>query len=303
MNPDALIRNLHTRSRVIQAVRDFFITGGYLEVDTPIRCPSVIPEAHIDPVSSEGNFLQASPELCMKRLLSRGMDRIFQICKCFRKNERGKRHLPELTLLEWYTRDASYWDLMDQCENLIRHIARALNLNSEIHYQGKTIDLESSWHKLTVKEAFQRHSDTSLETALKTDVFDEIVSFQIEPYLGIDHPAFLHDYPSSQASLAKLTPDDPNFAQRVELYMAGIELANGYSELIHPDEQKKRFAEENKIRRMRNQSVLPIPDKFLADLENMPESAGIALGLDRLVMIFCNASVIDEVVAFTPENL
>nr|MDA8133072.1 EF-P lysine aminoacylase GenX [Desulfobacteraceae bacterium] len=129
MTPKTHLRHIKTRSLVIQAIRDFFTQNDFLEVETPIRCPAVIPEAQIDPVTSEGWFLQASPELCMKRLLSKGWDRIFQICKCFRKNERGRHHLPELTMLEWYAKGHTYLDLMDQCEALVKFIAARLNLD------------------------------------------------------------------------------------------------------------------------------------------------------------------------------
>jgi len=297
------IKHLKLRSLVIQAIRDFFSRNNYLEVDTPIRCPSIIPEAQIDPVTSEGHYLQASPELCMKRLLSDDCDKIFQICKCFRKNERGFRHLPELTLLEWYTKDHTYLDLMDQCQALIQFVAQRLNLGNRIQYQDKTIDLTSPWQRITTEAAFNLYSDTPLLKALENNTFDEIISFQIEPHLGNSTPAFLYNYPACLASLAKLLPDSHEYAQRVEFYIAGIELANGFTELTNPATQRYRFKKENSIRQSQNLSRIPIPEKFLKDLETMPEAAGMALGIDRLVMIFCNTSSIDDVVAFTPESL
>ena len=303
MTPKTHFRNIKIRSLVIQAIRDFFYQNNYLEVDTPIRCPSIIPEAQIDPVTSEKWFLQASPELCMKRLLSNGFDRIFQICKCFRKNERGGHHLPELTMLEWYAKDNTYLDLMNQCEALVKFIVKRLIFNAKLSYQGKAIDLEQPWQRITVSEAFRLYSDISLTEALKLNTFDEIVSFQIEPCLGNPTPTFLYDYPASLASLAKLLPKNPKFAERVEFYIAGIELANGFTELTDATEQKQRFYKENLIRTSQNKSSLPMPDKFLKDLETIPDAAGIALGVDRLVMLFCDAKVIDEVVLFVPEDL
>ena len=303
MTPKTHLRHIQTRSLVIQAIRDFFNQNDFLEVETPIRCPAVIPEAQIDPVTSEGWFLQASPELCMKRLLSKGWDRIFQICKCFRKNERGRHHLPELTMLEWYAKGHTYLDLMDQCEALVKFIAVRLNLDGKIQYQGKTILLNPPWQRIKVSEAFRLYSDIPLSEALKLNQFDEMVGFRIEPRLGNPTPAFLYDYPASLASLAKLLPGNPDYAERVEFYMAGIELANGFTELNDAAEQKHRFGKENKIRSARNQSLLPMPDRFLKDLETMPDAAGIALGVDRLVMLFCDAETIDDVVLFTPETL
>ncbi len=297
------IQRLAIRSRIIQAVRDFFYSLGFLEVETPIRCPAVIPEAQIDPVTSDGHYLQASPELCMKRLLSRGFEKIFQICKTFRKNERGSFHLPELTLLEWYETESTYLDLMDHCKGLIRFIAEQLDCGSRLSCQGKTIDIAAPWQTLTVKKAFERFSDTSLEAALDQNRFDEIISFQIEPRLGLNTPAFLMDYPACMASLAQLKPDDPAYAQRLEFYMAGIELANGFTELTDPVEQRRRFNKENLIRQAQGKSPLPLPSQFLKDIKTMPPAAGMALGVDRLVMLFCDAERIDDVVAFVPESL
>ncbi len=295
---------LKTRSGVIQAIRDYFTDNNYLEIDTPIRCPAIIPEAQIDPVASENHFLQASPELYMKRLLSKGFDKIFQICKCFRKNERSPLHLPEFTLLEWYSKDHTYIDLMDQCYELINFIAKRLNIEDSLIYQNKTIQIKSPWSRLTVKQAFEQYSNISLESALKTDKFDEIISFQIEPCLGQQEiPVFLYNYPASQASLAKLLPKNLNYAQRFELYIAGIELANCFTELTDPIEQRIRFDKENQIRRSLNKPPIPIPEIFLEDLKTMPDSAGIALGIDRLVMIFCNVKKINDIIAFPPEIL
>ncbi|HCY85467.1 MAG TPA: EF-P lysine aminoacylase GenX [Desulfobacteraceae bacterium] len=303
MTGSALLNNLTTRSLVIQLTRDFFIGNGYLEVETPLRCPAIIPEAHIDPVAAEGQFLQASPELCMKRLLAMGADKIFQICKCFRKEERGDRHLPELTLLEWYGKGHTYLDLMVQCEGLFRHIAEGLGMGEALRFQGKNISLETPFDRLTVAEAFDRYTDTTAEKALSKDRFDEILSFEIEPYLGTDRPCILYDYPAPLASLAKLHPENGRVAQRFELYVAGLELANGFTELTDAGIQKERFEKENRLRSQRGQSRLPLPEKFLTDLKRMPDAAGIALGMDRLVMLFCDTLSIDTVVAFPPEAL
>jgi lysyl-tRNA synthetase class 2 len=211
--------------------------------------------------------------------------------------------LPELTMLEWYAKGHTYLDLMDQCEALVKFIAARLNLDGKIQYQGKTILLNPPWQRIKVSEAFRLYSDIPLSEALKQNQFDEMVGFRIEPRLGNTTPAFLYDYPASLASLARLLPQNPDYAERVEFYMAGIELANGFTELTDAVEQKKRLGKENKIRSARDQSLLPMPDRFLKDLETMPDAAGIALGVDRLIMLFCDAETIDEVVLFTPEAL
>ncbi len=303
LNREQHHKNLIIRAKVIQAIRDYFTGNSYLEVETPIRCPSIIPEAQIDPLTSEGYYLQASPELCMKRLMSKGFDKIFQICKCFRKDERGSHHLPELTMLEWYTKNNTYMDLMEQCNGLINFIAKQLSLENTIKYQSKNIHLDSSWQRLTVEDAFDRYSDKSLKKSLADNSFDEILSFQIEPNLGNITPAILYNYPAQLASLAKLLPDNPNYAQRFELYIAGVELANGFTELTDADEQQLRFREENTARIKQGKQSLPMPDTFLHDLKTVPDAAGIALGVDRLVMIFCNATCVDEVITFSPEQL
>lgn len=295
--------HLKTRSRVIQLIRDFFIENQFLEVDTPIWSPAIIPEAHIDPVVSEKGYLQASPELFMKRMLSQDFDKIFQICKCFRKNERGPLHLPEHTLLEWYAKDQTYVDLMDQCQGLVRYIAAGLGLGTCLVYQHTAIDLAPPFDRISVEQAFDRYGSKSAVQALEEGGFDEIMGFEIEPSLGIKQPCILYDYPAPLASLAKLKSGDKHLAQRFELYVAGIELANGFTELTDPVVQRQRFLRENQIRSTQGLAVLPFPEKFLEDLKTMPEAAGIALGVDRLVMLFCNAQTLDQVVAFPPESM
>ena len=295
--------NLKTRSLVIQNTRDFFLSRDYLEVETPILSPAVIPEAHIDPVACKHAYLQASPELYMKRLLAGGAERIFQICKCFRQGEHGRRHLPELTMLEWYGAKQVYTDLMNQCQDLILHIAKQLDMEQQLNTQGHGIDLSPPFDRLSVAGAFKKFSSISPEKAIEQGQFDEILSFEIEPNLGLERPCFLYDYPAPLASLAKLHPQNPRVAQRFELYIAGIELANGFTELTDPALQRHRFKEENYIRKSLDRPALPLPEKFLTALNTMPEAAGIAMGIDRLVMLFCDAAGIDDVVAFSPEEM
>lgn len=295
-------RNLETRARVIRLIRRFFHDHQYLEVETPVRSPAVIPEAHIDPILSETHFLMASPELYMKRLLARGYPKIFQICKCFRKNERGRFHLPEMTLLEWYGAGDTYLDLMDQCQSLVQYIAQELGMAGRLCYQGETLDLARPFQRMSVHRAFETHAGISCDQALANGRFDDIMGFEIEPGLGRNQPVFLMDYPKSLASLAALHPDNPGLAQRCEFYMAGIELANGFTELTDAHAQRDRFEKENQIRQSLGMPPLPMPDRFLSELKEMPSCAGIALGVDRLVMLFADAPSIDEVVAFTPES-
>ena len=294
--------NLEIRARVIQSAREFFIGQGYLEVETPLRIPAPAPEAHIDAEASGDWFLQTSPELCMKRLLAAGYEKIFQICKCFRKKERGSRHLPELTLLEWYHLGQDYQALMDQCEQLIRFILNALNFGESITYQGTEIDLKTPWKRLSVSQAFDTYASMSINNALKSDRFDEAMVDEIEPSLGFN-PIFLYDYPAARGALARLKAGDKSLAERFELYIGGLELCNGFSELTDPEEQRARFEKELSFRKSSGNVSYPLPEKFLLALAGLPDAAGNALGLDRLVMLLTDANTIDDVVSFTPEEL
>ena len=296
-------KNLQLRAGVIQAVRSFFTERQYLEVDTPIRIPAPAPEAHIDAVASEDCYLQTSPELCMKQLLAAGYSRIFQICKCFRSKERGRRHLPELTMLEWYRAGGNYTDLMNDCQDLIGFIAGQTTGKNSLSYQGQSIHLDPPWTRMSVGEAFHRYAVMEVEDALAKDCFEEVMVNDIEPNLGATGPLFLYDYPASLGALARLKPPNRRVAERFELYIAGIELCNGFSELTDPVEQHKRFESEQKIRQSLHKPVYPLPQKFLNSLNDMPAACGNALGLDRLVMLFSDTSKIDDVVAFTPEEL
>jgi lysyl-tRNA synthetase class 2 len=298
-----IAQTLVLRAKIFQAVRDFFTSQQFLEVDTPIRIPAPAPEPFIAALPSGNWYLQTSPELCMKRLLAAGHSKIFQICKCFRKEERGNRHLEEFTMLEWYELGATYHDLMAHCENLFQFIKDRLLFENGLIYKGHYIDISPPWEKLSVTDAFIRYSSLPMQEAIISDQFDEIIAFDIEPNLGLNKPIFLYDYPAKTCPLASPRPHQPNLAQRFELYMGGLELCNGFTELTDPDEQRRRFAQELTRRENTGEAVYPMPEKFLDDLHLMPEAAGNALGLDRLVMLFANAASIDEVVAFTPEEL
>lgn len=290
---------LMERARIIQMIRAFFIDHGYLEIETPHRVPGNAPEGYIEPVPSGSWFLHTSPELSMKRLLSAGYPRLFQICRCWRSAERGRRHLPEFTMLEWYRAQADYADLMCECEALLAKLAPS----GRLRLQGKTIDIRGPWERLNVSDAFARYTATTPQQALAENRFDEIIAFEIEPRLGCDKPVFLTDYPAELAALARKKPDDPQVAERFELYIAGLELANAFSELTDPIEQRQRFAHEEELRRHAGQPPYPSPEKFLDELTHMPPSAGIALGIDRLIMLLTDTECIDDVVAFAPEDL
>ena len=299
----SLQKNLQLRAGIIQTIRKFFIDNDYLEVETPVRIPAPAPEAHIDAVESGDWFLQTSPELCMKRLLAAGVPRIFQICKCFRHGERGRLHLPEMTLLEWYRIGSNYQDIMDECEALIAAVALKINSEDILIYQGKQIELTPPWPRISVSDAFRKFGPISVDKALEQDRFDDIMVTEIEPNLGQIQPVFLYDYPASRGALARLKPEDSRYAERFELYIGGLEICNAFSELIDPVEQRTRFEREQERRRESGKRVYPMPDKFLNTLKDMPKAAGNALGIDRLVMLFSDTKQIDDVVTYTPEEL
>ncbi len=294
---------LQARAKLIQSIRLFFIHHGFMEVETPLRIPSPAPEEHIEAIPSDNWFLQTSPELCMKRLLAAGYQRIFQISKCFRAAERGAKHLPEFTMLEWYASGFDYHQLMDQCEALLIAALKDMDHNQDIVWQNKKTNLTSPWEKITVADAFLKYAPVTLEEALVQDKFDEIMVEYVEPRLGIDRPTFIYDYPAKLAALARIKMNDPTVAERFELYIGGLELANGFSELTDASEQRQRFEEALKLRAANKWARYEMPEKFLQALQTMPQSAGIALGIDRLVMILADTNKIDDVVAFAPENL
>ncbi len=290
---------LQKRARIIQQIRAFFIDNSFLEVETPQHIPANAPERYIDAVPAAEWFLHTSPELCMKRLLAAGYGQIFQICHCWRQGERSTTHLPEYTMLEWYRSYVDYHQLMSDCENLLTRLCPGHTLPSH----SKSIDLTPPWPRMGVAEAFARFSSTPLTEALNSGEFDTIMALEIEPQLPREKPLFLIEYPAEHASLARIKPGSPHLAERFELYIGGLELANAFSELTDPVEQRRRFAAEEAQRRDMGKTPYPTPDPFLNDLATLPPAAGIALGIDRLVMLLCHADTIDDVVAFPPELL
>lgn len=297
---------LWLRANVIKAVRDFFWERGFLEVETPLLIPANAPEEHINPIVALPSWqLQTSPEICMKRLLCDGHQRLFQISRCWRSDEHGSRHLSEFTMLEWYRVGCDYKTLMTDCEELLKHVATTCLSDNRYFVRNSTkINPFTPWSRITVQEAFLSFGQREVWDCLREGLYEEILTAVIEPALaGFDSPVILMDYPAELAALARTKPENRELAERFELYVGGLELANGFSELNDPIEQRRRFEEANCARSRAGQVVLPLPEPFLNTLATMPASAGIALGVDRLVMLTAGADTIDEVVAFTPENL
>lgn len=296
-------RNLTLRADILRAVRRFFEERGFLEVTTPLLNPAAIPEDHIQPVETESGLLLPSPEIHMKRFLAAGYERVFQVGPGFRKGERGDHHLPEFTLLEWYRAREDYRALAVDCEGLLAGVGRDLFGRTRIEHRGRTIDFDPPWQRVTVQEAFLAHAGWDPLEGEDPDRFEQDLAERVIPALDVAKPVFLLDFPAYEASLARRKPANPAVAERIELFAGGLELANGFSELTDPEEQRRRFEQTGERRRARGERAYPLPERFLAFLPDLPPSAGIALGLDRLVMLFAGASRIDEVIPMVPEDL
>ena len=271
---------LSERARVLREIRAFFDARGFTEVETPVRIPAPAPEPHIDCPPSGDWFLRASPELQMKKLLAAGMERIYQIGPCFRAGEKGRRHSPEFTMLEWYRANADYSDIARDAEELVAEVLRPRG--------------SAALPRMTVREAYLRWAGWDPVEAWDQDRFDFDMATKIEPNLP-KGPLFLMDYPAPAASLARLKADDPRVAERWELYVDGLELANAFTELTDPVEQRRRFESARAERRALGEADYPLDEEFLDALARMPPSGGVALGVDRLVMLACGVRDISDV--------
>jgi lysyl-tRNA synthetase class 2 len=271
-------------------------------------------------------FLTTSPEYAMKKLLAAGIFPIFQVCKSFRNEEEASaRHNPEFTILEWYRTEADYEDVMRDCEDLFRETALQIDptFDGSWRYQGIQVDLASPWERLTVVEAFARYAGVDLagdEAALVDagrakgytvtndttweQVFHQILLNEVEPNLGRDRPTILYEYPIALAALARPSPRDARFAERFELYVAGIEMANAFGELTDPAEQLRRLQSEQAERRALGKTPYDIDQDFINALAaGLPRSAGIALGVDRMAMFFADVASIRDVLWFPADEL
>lgn len=284
---------------MLQATRGFFSQEDFLEVATPTRVRTPAIELHIDAQPAGQGFLRTSPEFHMKRLLSAGYERIFQIGPCFRQGERGDRHHPEFTMLEWYRSDADYVDLLADAKRLLLHLARAVLGKTSMRYQGQFIDLVP-WERLPVREAYLLHAGWDPFQAYDGDRFDVDAVEKVEPALPPDVPTVLMDYPVQAGVFARRTPGPPPAAERWELFIGGLELANACSELTDADEYEAWFRECNQARQAAGRAAYPVDAEFLRAIRRgLPRCAGIALGIDRLLMLFADAARMEEVSLFS----
>lgn len=295
-------RCLEIRCRVIRLIRAFFEAEGFLEVQTPILTGAPAPETHIRPIpADDGRFLTTSPELYMKRLLAAGYDKIFQLTPAFRGNERGRLHHPEFLILEWYRSGADYKVLQEDCQRMVRSVCSHPGCVAGFAHRGGKLDPGENWTRYTVREAFLEFAGWAPGPDPDQDAFDLDLVRKVEPRLGWPAPCILEDYPRAQAALARIKPGQPEVAERFELYWAGIELANGFSELTDPAEQALRFGAAIAAKEKAEGIVYPMPEDFLECLQDLGPCAGIAFGVDRFVMLVSGADNIDSVVAFPPE--
>ncbi len=337
-NP-VFLQKYYLREKIIKTIREYFYQEKFHEVETPLLVPALIPESYHDVFKTEFRsrsgqkiplFLTTSPEGSLKKLLVAGIGNCFEITRSFRNGEiASDLHNPEFTILEWYRTEANYYDLMADCERLFRYIYKAIdNKKRYLVYQNKKIDIYLPWQRLTIDQALKKYGSISLKDLiddedkpyLTTDkirqvaklkgyktandntweeIFNQIFLNEIEQYLGVDRPTIIYEYPSVLAALARLKKSNPLVSERFEIYIAGLELADCYSELTDYPEQKKRFLDELNLIKHKKMTPRAIDNEFLDALQyGLPRCSGVALGVDRLVMLFTDSIRIDEVLLF-----
>lgn len=307
--PSATIDNLKKRAHIIKSIRDFFHARGVTEVETPLMCHTSVTDPFIQsiPAYPHGDdqryYLQTSPEYAMKRLLAASSGSIFQISKAFRQGEIGRMHNPEFSMLEWYRSGFDHHKLMDEMDELLQMVLQtpaAQRLSyGELFEQFLQIDPHTA--SLAELAACAKNHNIQVEAHITDNDtwLNVLMSHVIEPALATDRPCFVYDFPATQAALARIQPGNPPVAARFEVYFRGVELANGFHELQDAAEQRKRF--ENNVRERKRLGLhkLPIDELFLAALTHgLPDCAGVALGIDRLIMLALNCSQISDVLSF-----
>lgn len=324
--PRARLDKLHARAAALAKLREFFAGRDFVEVETPLLVPSPGLEIHLEAVPAGGGYLITSPEYQMKRLLAAGFERIYQVCKCFRANERGAHHSSEFTMIEWYRAFAGIDAIIDDTEQLVADVCAKVSNHPIARVGGRSIDVTPPWRRMTVRDAMREWGGIvvdgtepagDLVAAVRAagidvadgtawdDAFFAGFLARVEPAIAaLDHALILEDWPAPLAALARRKDGDPKTALRFEAYIGGIELANAFDELTDAAEQRARFGDDLRIRAERGRAIYPLDEKLLAALaEGLPPSAGIALGFDRLVMVATGADTIGDVLSFTADEL
>jgi lysyl-tRNA synthetase class 2 len=295
-----------SRARLMEHTRFRLGARGYLEVETPlmVTAPGMEPQIaafetdfvpEMEGTKARRLYLHTSPEYAMKRLIAEGFGHVFQLCKVFRNGEVASTHNPEFTMLEFYRSPGTVEGLLSDLEDLVRALAR----QPWVAPQAQLLD--QPFRRLTVNEAFRRHAAQGMPPSDAPDFEEQFFRRfleEVEPALALGPPVFLTEYPASMAALARLNPENPQVSERFELYAGGFELANGFGELNDSPEQRRRLLAEQALRRSRGRPVYPLDERFLEAVGRMPPSAGVALGMDRLLMLLLGKRRIDEVLLF-----
>lgn len=337
-NNPRLKRNYDTRIKITKLIREFFWSQNFQEAETPIaaRLPgqepylNPIPVAFHEPNGAETRmYLQTSPEFALKKLLAAGYEKIFQIFRCFRDYEQfGGNHNTEFIMIEWYRAPGSLENIMDDTENLFKFAAKSLGVSSVVppslagDKEGRKVDITGVWDRLSMREIWKKYIGVELNDYLTNekmaglvrergltaddndeyeDLFYKIFLNDIETNLGMEKPVIVYDYPERMCSLSRLSEDDPRYAERFELYIGGLELANAFGELTDAVEQKKRLEEDRLKREQLGKEIWPVDPDFINAIKqigdaNLPSVGGIALGIDRMIMLFVGANDINEVI-------
>ncbi len=293
---EGLKRVLLKRSLLIGSIRSFLMERGFLELETPLLLDSPLPEAHIEAISTENGFLRTSHEPLLKACLAAGYDRIFEIGPCFRREEKGRLHREEFTMLEWYQAGASSADLIPFTKDLLVRAAKTTTGATRIKYGGTSIALDGEWEIIPLKKAFAKFAGVDMADSVGKNRFEMDLVERIEPALPKDRPCVLTGYPAEFRAYANLSASDPSVADRWELYVAGIEIANTYSELDDSCEIRRVMndtAEKRASMGMKKYRECKIFEDAVS--AGIPRSAGCAMGMDRLMMILSDARSLDEV--------
>lgn len=312
--PTATIEQLKQRADIVQTIRQFFAQRNVMEVDTPAMSHATVTDIHLHTFQTEfvgpgyanGRklYFMTSPEFHMKRLLAAGSGCIYQICKSFRNEENGRYHNPEFTMLEWYRVGFDHHQLMDEMDAMLQLVLQCGQAERMTYQQAflkvlGVCPLEASMAELKIAAASLGLSDIADPEDDRDTLLQLLFSVGVEEKIGQSVPVFVYDFPASQAALAKINAQDPRVADRFEVYFKGIELANGFHELDNPTEQLKRFEEDNAKRIEMGIATQPIDHHLIAALESgLPQCAGVALGVDRLIMLSLECDHIDQVTAF-----
>ena len=315
--PTASIEQLAQRATLMQEIRNFFQTRGVLEVETPLLCHATITDPYIQSLQSlvnyRGNkstpmYLQTSPEYAMKRLLAAGAGPIFQICKAFRDEELGRLHNPEFTMLEWYRPGMGHFALMDEVDTLLQTILACSAAEKISYVDGFKRELDLDPLMATDAELLNCLQANQVDVPedfadQRTVLLQLLMDACIEPNIGQDRPTMIYHFPAEQAALSKISSVDPRVAERFEVYYKGFELANGFHELTDANEQRQRFEKNLQQRKEAGVDTPKLDERFLAALSHgIPDCAGVALGVDRLMMLALDTDRISDVLAFSVEN-